>query len=118
MADGLSLGKTLVKEYYSRRSADAFRPRSLFSATRSPALHLRSPDPSSLHQALRAFERRMLTRAKPEMIEAWNNMEICFGPDPARTFNNAFFWMMAKAITSMVVFAPITLVRKVWADDE
>lgn len=48
-------------------------------------------DPTALRKALRTFEARMMRRARIEMKSSKENLEICFGPEPARRFRNQFY---------------------------
>ena len=122
MADGLELGRTLVSVIHAPRTPASLAPfpLSLYPISPSPSQNpiIRSPPLETLRLALRAFEKRMMRRVSVEMRGARENLQICFGPEPAKRFRNQFYWIMAKSITEAIIYAPINLIQGIWSEDK
>jgi hypothetical protein len=110
MADGMDLGQTLVKQYHHPRPSTSLAPFPLSFLPVSPPASssptLREPDRASLHRRLRAFERRMMRRASPEMRGALDNQKVAFGDDSARKFTAMFKWFILGFVVDLVTAAP------------
>ncbi|WVQ82233.1 hypothetical protein IAT38_004361 [Cryptococcus sp. DSM 104549] len=126
LADALDLGRTLTRLFYPAPPPSpslppfplSFLPISPPPRTLNPPLPI-APSPAALHTALRAYERRMMRRVRPYMVESKKNLEVCFGEGGAEAFVNEFRWMMVRGLARMVVEVPVQWVRGLWwADDE
>ncbi|GFZ44073.1 hypothetical protein JCM24511_01794 [Saitozyma sp. JCM 24511] len=110
MADGMDLGQTLVKQYRHPRPSASLPPFPLSFLPVSPPVSspptLREPDRASLHRRLRAFERRMMRRASPEMRGALDNQKVAFGDDSAKKFTAMFKWFILGFVVDLVTAAP------------
>ncbi|KAE8537750.1 hypothetical protein D1P53_005806 [Cryptococcus gattii VGV] len=79
LADALELGKTLVALFTvpNARASSAPFPLSLLPISRPPSKPLiSSPSPNDLHHALRRFEKKIMRRARKEMIGSKENMDL------------------------------------------
>ncbi|WOO84007.1 Tetracycline resistance protein from transposon [Vanrija pseudolonga] len=99
MADAADLGATLVDVL--RPTVPASLPP--FPLSLVPAFALLNPAPTTplqaaqigsraeLGAALRAFEAKMMARARPEMIGSKENLGVAFGPNGAQAFAHLMF---------------------------
>lgn len=57
----------------------------------------------------------MMNRASEELRGSQENMDICFGPNPARTFMRQFYWMIFQFAWDVTFGYPIKMVRRIGA---
>ncbi|OXM82027.1 monooxygenase [Cryptococcus neoformans Bt63] len=117
LADALELGKTLVSLFIvptPRASSPPF-PLSLLpiSQPRSKPL-ISSPPPADLHHALRRFERKMMRRARKEMIGSKENMDMFFGENAARNLTHWMSTFMIRFVWQTVTEWPVDFVKAIW----
>ncbi|KAL1406466.1 hypothetical protein Q8F55_008165 [Vanrija albida] len=113
MADAADLGAALVAVLRPTVNASlAPFPLSLLPgwALPSPPGEAAAPprigSRAALHAALRKFERRMMDRARPQMVGSKENLEIAFGPNGAQAFARMMF-MFPFLIARDIALAPL-----------
>lgn len=105
LADALESGKTLVALFTvpNARASSAPFPLSLLPISQPPSKPLiSSPSPNDLHHALRRFEKKMMRRAKKEMIGSKENMDLFFGENAAHNLTHRMSTFMIRFVWQIV----------------
>ncbi|KIR25407.1 hypothetical protein I309_05777 [Cryptococcus deuterogattii LA55] len=117
LADALELGKTLVALFTvpnARASSPPF-PLSLLPISQPPSKPLiSSPSLNDLHHALRRFEKKMMRRARKEMIGSKENMDLFFGENAAYNLTHWMSTFVIRFVWQIVTEWPIDFVNAIW----